>query len=54
MKVYNITEAAKILKVSRETFYEWLRTGKINYTVLPNGQKRIPESELKKYTEIKK
>ena len=52
MKVYNITEATKILKVSRETMYNWLRSGKIKYTTLPNGQKRIPESELKKYTEV--
>lgn len=53
MKVYNVTEATKILKVSRETMYKWLNEGKIKYNTLPNGQRRIPESELKKYTEVK-
>ncbi len=52
MKVYNISETSKILKVSRETLYKWLNEGKIKFTVLPNNQKRIPESEIKKYTEV--
>ncbi len=47
-KLYTITEASKVLYTSRVSIYEWIKTGKIKAIVLPNGIKKIRESEIKR------
>ena len=42
----SITEAAKMLHVSRETVYDWIRKGKVKPIKLPSGRLRIPKDEL--------
>ncbi len=44
-KYYTPEEIAELLKVSRETVYNWLRAGKLKGTKVFNFW-RIPESEL--------
>ena len=48
-RALTITEASKLMKVSRQTVYTWIEEKKINFTTLPSGKKRIPASEIKKY-----
>ena len=48
--VYNVTEFAKALRVSRQTVYNWIKEDKVKYNTLPNGEKRFPRSEVEKYT----
>ena len=48
-RALTITEASKLMKVSRQTVYTWIKEKKIKYTTLPSGKKRIPASEVKKY-----
>ncbi len=48
-RALTITEASKLMKVSRQTIYTWIEESKIKYTTLPSGKKRIPASEVKKY-----
>lgn len=44
---YSITEAAKLLNVSRVTLYTWNKDGKIKFVKI--GQRnKISESELKR------
>jgi len=47
--VYTVTETADRLRVSRTTVYNWIEEDKIEYSTLPNGQKRIPVKEVDKY-----
>jgi excisionase family DNA binding protein len=44
-RYYTPEEIAELLKVSRETVYNWLRAGKLKGTKVFNFW-RIPESEL--------
>ncbi|MBT1279310.1 helix-turn-helix domain-containing protein [Thermoanaerobacter sp. CM-CNRG TB177] len=44
-KLYTPEELAELLKVSRETVYNWLRSGKLKGIKVVNFW-RIPESEL--------
>lgn len=46
-KYYTPEEVASLLKVSRETVYNWLRSGKLKGVKVFNFW-RIPESELKR------
>jgi len=46
-KLYNITQAAKILCVSRNTIYKWKRDNKINLINI-NGINKISAKELKR------
>lgn len=50
-ELLTITEAAKRVKVSRETIYAWIRTGKLIPVRTPGGRLRIPENELIKPVE---
>ena len=48
MNLLNVSDVAKALFVSRPTIYDWIKKGKIKSITLPNGIKKIPESEVKK------
>jgi len=47
-RLMNVSEVATALFVSRPTIYDWINKGMIKCIVLPNGIKKIPESEVKK------
>lgn len=47
-KLYTTAEVCKILKVSRSSLYRWVKKGWISVVVLPNGQIRVPSSEVEK------
>jgi len=47
-KLYTLEEVAKMLGLSRRTMYRWVRRGWISIVVLPNGQIRVPSSEIEK------
>lgn len=49
-QLYKITEASKILSVTRQTVTRWIKEGKIQ-VVRINGNPRIKESELKRLME---
>lgn len=44
---FTINQVCDILKVTRQTIYNWEKEGKIKFTRV-NGLPRIAESELKK------
>jgi len=46
-KLYNITEASKILGVSRATIYKWKKANKI-YFININGINKISTKELER------
>ena len=46
-KLFTINEVAKLLKVTRQTIYNWENEGKIHFNRV-NGLPRISESELKR------
>ena len=48
IKLYTISEVAEILRVTRQTVYNWIKSGKIRVVRLPNGFIRITEDELKR------
>jgi len=48
--VYNVSEFAKKLRVSRQTVYNWIHEDKVEYNTLPNGQKRFSQKTVDKYT----
>jgi excisionase family DNA binding protein len=50
MELFTIDEAAKILKVSRRTVYEWVRTGKLD-AVKAGSLWRIPHGAINKFLE---
>ena len=52
-KYYTPEEVAELLKVSRETVYNWLRAGKLKGAKVFNFW-RISETELKRLLEGKK
>ena len=43
---FTTKQTCKILSVHRVTLYDWARTGKIKYSVLPDGSYRFSESEI--------
>ncbi len=46
---YTPKEVAALLKVAEVTIWKWIRTGKIDYIVLPDGRSyRIPETAIQK------
>lgn len=53
-KLYTIKETMEYLRISRGTFYNWMKQGKISVVEFNGKTKRVPESELKRLTEIKK
>ena len=46
-KLYNISETAKALYVSRPTVYKWIKKGQLE-TIDLNGLTRVKESEIKR------
>ncbi|MCD6360541.1 MAG: helix-turn-helix domain-containing protein [Armatimonadetes bacterium] len=48
MRLYRVSEVADILRVTKQTVYNWIRGGKIKAVRLPSGSLRIPESEVKR------
>lgn len=46
-----ISEACAVLKVSRETLRQWMRSGKITFGRTPGGRPRIARSEIDKTLE---
>jgi excisionase family DNA binding protein len=47
-KLYTTAEVCKILRVSRSSLYRWIKKGWISVIVLPNGQIRVPSTEVEK------
>lgn len=45
--LYNITKAAKLLGVTRDTIYRWNREGKINFIKVGSFNK-VSENEIKR------
>lgn len=45
-KLYRMSEAARILDVTVKTLQRWDHSGKAAFIRTPNGQRRLPESEL--------
>ncbi|MFC1986097.1 excisionase family DNA-binding protein [Chloroflexota bacterium] len=45
-ELLTITEAARRVGVSRETIYQWKKSGKIKAVKTPGGRYRIPEEQL--------
>lgn len=45
-KFLTITEAAKMMHVSRETIYVWIRENKIRVFRTPGGRYRVLEDDL--------
>jgi len=45
-ELLTISEAAKLMHVSRETIYAWIRKGKIIPVRTPSGTLRINETQL--------
>ena len=52
-KQYKVREVANIYGVSVQAVYKWINEGKIKCTETPGGEKRIPETELKRIMEVK-
>ena len=48
-----MNEAAEILGVSVKTLQRWDQAGKATFLRTPNGQRRLPQSELNKLLGIK-
>ena len=53
MITYTIPEFAELLKVKRQTVYNWIKAKQIKTVKTPTGNLRIPQSEVIKFTEIK-
>jgi putative resolvase len=45
-KLYRMNEAAKILGITVKTLQRWDHSGKAAFLRTPNGQRRLPESEI--------
>lgn len=50
MKLYNLKEVAEILKVSRQSVYNYIGAGKLKASKL-NRQYRVSEAQLKEFLE---
>lgn len=46
-KLYNISQAAMLLGVSRQTIYRWQKDGMFEFVEV-NGSKKVKESDIKK------
>ncbi len=46
-KLYNLTETAKELCVSRPTIYKWIKNGQLK-TIDLNGLTRVKDSEIRR------
>ncbi len=42
---YTVDEVAKALKVTRQTVYDWMRSGRLTYVIV-GERRRIPQSAL--------
>ena len=49
-RILTLDEAAKLLTVTKETIRRWDREGKIHCIRLPNGYRRVPQSEIDRIT----
>lgn len=47
-KSFTPKETAGIFKTHKNTIYRWIKLDKIKYIVMPGGNYRIPESEIKR------
>ena len=52
-KLYRLGEAAKILGVSVSTLRRWDMEGRIRLVRTPGGQRRVPESEIKRLLHLR-
>ena len=46
-KLYNVSKAAELLGVTRQTVYRWVEEGKIKFTPV-NDSNKVSESEIKR------
>jgi len=51
-KFYTLSEAAKILSVTTQTIRAWDKNGKIKTIRTPGNQRRLPESEILRLTNV--
>ena len=49
---FTVTEFSKLLKVSRQSVFNWIKEKKIKYAELPSGHYRIPKAEYEKIMKI--
>lgn len=45
-QLYTINEAARVLRISRETLYRWIREGRLTYAEV-GPRRRIRESDIR-------
>jgi excisionase family DNA binding protein len=48
-KLYTVKEIAKILSVSRNTIWRWVREGKLKSIKLSNGATRFTEKDIQEF-----
>ncbi len=46
-KLYNISNSAMLLGVSRQTIYRWQKEGKFDFVEV-NGSKKMKETDIKR------
>ncbi len=45
---YTVDEVAKVLKVTRQTVYDWMRSGRLEYVIV-GDRRRISQSALQAF-----
>lgn len=53
-RLLKVDQVSLLLNVKRQTLWNWIKKGKIKAVVLPSGCYRIPESEVRVETILKK
>jgi excisionase family DNA binding protein len=48
-KLYTVKEVAKILSVSQNTIWRWVREGKLKSIKLSNGATRFTEKDIQEF-----
>lgn len=51
---YTVNEVCDLLRISRSTFYEWLKQGVFSHIVKTPGGTRIPASVLNRFADSRK
>jgi len=47
-ELLKVGEVLKVLRISRKTFYRWVKEGRIKVVRLPSGRYRVPKSEIER------
>jgi len=51
-KLYTINEVCEVLRISRDTYYEWVKKGKLTTIKLSKNVVRIKQSELDRLLQV--